>query len=80
MKKLLLVGLISSTLSGCALWDAYMMAGYDTTEYALVNRIKTQAELAIEDCKDAVKSKQNADNLYGTAVELKNFSTNIPRN
>jgi hypothetical protein len=80
MKKLFLVGLISSTLSGCALWDAYMMAGYDTTEYALVNRIKTQAELAIEDCKDAVKSKQNTDNLYGTAVELKNFSTNIPRN
>ena len=80
MKKLLLVGLISSTLSGCALWDAYMMSGYDTTEYALVKRIKTQAELAIEDCKDAVKSKQNADNLYVTAVELKNFATNIPRN
>ena len=80
MKKLLLVGLISSTLSGCALIDAYLMAGYDTTEYALVNRIKTQADLAVEDCKDVVKSKQNADNLYSTAVELKNFSTNIPRN
>jgi hypothetical protein len=67
-------------LSGCALIDAYLMAGYDTTEYALVNRIKTQAELAVDDCKDAVKSKQNADNLYVTAVELKNFATNIPRN
>jgi hypothetical protein len=80
MKKLFLVGLISSTLSGCALIDAYLMAGYDTTEYALVNRIKTQADLAVEDCKDVTKSKQNADNLYITAVELKNFSTNIPRN
>jgi|688.fasta_scaffold540750_3 hypothetical protein len=80
MKKLFLVGLISSTLSGCALIDAYLMAGYDTTEYALVNRIKTQADLAVEDCKDVTKSKQNADNLYSTAVELKNFSTNIPRN
>jgi hypothetical protein len=80
MKKLFLVGLISSALSGCALIDAYLMAGYDTTEYALVNRIKTQADLAVEDCKDVTKSKQNADNLYITAVELKNFSTNIPRN
>ena len=80
MKKLFLVGLISSTLSGCALIDAYLMAGYDTTEYALVNRIKTQADLAVEDCKDVTKSKQNADNLYVTAVELKNFATNIPRN
>jgi len=80
MKKLIVVAIISTSLSGCALWDAYMMAGYDTTEYALVNRIKTQADLYAEDCKDSNKSKQNADNLYITAVELKNFSTNIPRN
>ena len=44
MKKLIAVAIISTSLSGCALWDAYMMAGYDTTEYALVNRIKTQAD------------------------------------
>jgi hypothetical protein len=80
MKKIIAAVIITSTLSGCALIDAYLMAKYDTTEYALVNRIKTQADLAVEDCKDAVKSKQNADNLYITAVELKNFATNIPRN
>ena len=80
MKTLIATLIISISLSGCALIDAYLMAGYDTTEYALVNRIKTQAELAVDDCKDAVKSKQNADNLYVTAVELKNFATNIPRN
>ena len=80
MKTLIATLIISTSLSGCALIDAYLMAGYDTTEYALVNRIKTQAELAVDDCKDAVKSKQNADNLYVTAVELKNFATNIPRN
>jgi hypothetical protein len=80
MKTLIAALIISTSLSGCALIDAYLMAGYDTTEYALVNRIKTQAELAVDDCKDAVKSKQNADNLYVTAVELKNFATNIPRN
>ena len=80
MKTLIATLIISISLSGCALIDAYLMAGYDTTEYALVNRIKTQAELSVDDCKDAVKSKQNADNLYVTAVELKNFATNIPRN
>jgi hypothetical protein len=80
MKTLIATLIISTSLSGCALIDAYLMAGYDTTEYALVNRIKTQSELAVDDCKDAVKSKQNADNLYVTAVELKNFATNIPRN
>ena len=80
MKTLTATLIISTSLSGCALIDAYLMAGYDTTEYALVNRIKTQAELAVDDCKDPIKSKQNADNLYVTAVELKNFATNIPRN
>ena len=79
MKKLIVATILTTSLSGCALWDAYMMAGYDTTEYALVNRIKTQADLSAEDCKDVVKSKQNADSLY-FAVELKNFATNIPRN
>lgn len=80
MKKLIASLIIVSSLSGCALIDAYLMAGYDTNEYALVNKIKTQAELSIDDCKDVVKSKQNADNLYVTAIELKNFATNIPRN
>ena len=80
MKKLIASLVVVSSLSGCALIDAYLMAGYDTNEYALVNKIKTQAELSIDDCKDTVKSKQNADNLYVTAIELKNFATNIPRN
>jgi hypothetical protein len=80
MKKLIVATILTTSLSGCALWDAYMMAGYDTTEYALVNRIKTQADLYAEDCKDSNKSKQNLDSLYFTTIELKNFATNIPRN
>ena len=80
MKKLIIAVVVATSLSGCALFDAYFMAGYDTTEYALVNKIKTKSELSVEDCKDVKKSKENADILYFTAVELKNFSTNIPRN
>ena len=80
MKKLIVVALITTSLSGCALFDAYFMAGYDTTEYALVNKIKTKAELSVEDCKDQKVSKQNMNDLYFIAVEMRNFSENIPRN
>ena len=80
MKKLIAVALITTSLSGCALFDAYFMAVYDTTEYALVNKIKTKAELSVEDCKDQKVSKQNMNDLYFIAVEMRNFSENIPRN
>ena len=80
MKKLIAVALITTSLSGCALFDAYFMAGYDTTEYALVNKIKTKAELSVDDCKDQKVSKQNMNDLYFIAVEMRNFSENIPRN
>ena len=79
MKKLL-IALAVLSLNGCALIDAYLMAGYDTNEYALVNKIKTKSEIYVDDCKDVTKSKQNADDLYNTAIELRNFSQNIPRN
>ncbi len=80
MKKIIAGLILVSSLYGCALFDAYFMAGYDTTEYALVNKIKTKADLSVEDCKDAKVSKQNMNDLYFVAVEMKNFSTNIPRN
>jgi hypothetical protein len=80
MKKLIASLIVISSLSGCALIDAYLMAGYDSNEYAMVNKVRTKAELSVEDCKDPIKSKQNADDLYNTAVELRNFAVNIPRN
>jgi len=78
--KTLFASFIVLLLSGCVLLDAYFMAGYDTNEYALVNKIKTKAELSVEDCKDVKKSRQNAEDLYFIAIEMKNFAENIPRN
>ena len=72
MKKLLIV-ILASSLSGCALWDAYFMAGFDTNEYALVNRVRTFAELGQCD-------KEHIIALRITALELKNFSEYLPRN
>ena len=57
MKKLL-IALAVLNLNGCALIDAYLMAGYDTNEYSLVNKIKTKSEIYVDDCKDVTKSKQ----------------------
>jgi hypothetical protein len=80
MKKLLLSIFLATTLSSCALYDAYMMAGYDTNEYSLTNKVRTLSELAVEDCKDHGKSKINFDGLYFISVELKNFAQYIPDN
>ena len=78
--KLLIASSIVVFLPGCALWDAYFMAHYDNIEYALTNKVRTLSELAIEDCKDQTKSKDNFDGLYFISVELKNFTQYIPNN
>ena len=78
--KLLIASSIVVVLPGCALWDAYFMAGYDNVEYALVNKVRTFSELAVEDCKDIEKTKSNVEKIHGYAVELKNFTQYIPDN
>lgn len=80
MKKLLLSIFLATNLSGCALFDAYFMAKYDTIEYALTNKVRTLSELAVEDCKDQSKSKDNFEGLYFISVELRNFTQYIPDN
>ena len=67
MKKIILITAIF--LSGCSLW----MANYDSFEYSLVNRVRTQA--IVGDC-----SSENIKNLYNITLELKNFAQYIPRN
>ena len=72
MKKLLTI-LLTLQLSGCALYDIYFMANFDSVEYSLVNRIRTLAET--KDC-----TPKNVESLYITSLELKNYSQYIPRN
>jgi hypothetical protein len=56
------------------------MAKYDTTEYALINSVKTKAELAQENCADKAKVVVSIDDIYAKSLEFKNFTTYIPRN
>ena len=80
MKKLLITLLVTTSLSGCTLFDAYFMAKYDTTEYALVNDIKTKAQVAEENCGNHILVVTQVNELYIKSLEFKNFTTHIPRN
>ena len=80
MKKLIAIVLVTTSLSGCALFDAYFMAKYDTTEYALVNDIKTKAQVAEENCSNQLLVVTQVNELYVKSLEFKNFTTHIPRN
>ncbi len=79
MKKLLPLVFVT-LLSGCTLFDAYFMAKYDTTEYALVNDIKTKAQVAEENCNNQLLVVTQVNELYIKSLEFKNFTTHIPRN
>jgi len=79
MKRILIV-LFAFSLSGCALFDAYFMAKYDTNEYFIVNDIKTKAQVAEENCGNHILVVMQVNELYIKALEFKNFTTHIPRN
>ena len=79
MKKLLPLAFVV-LLSGCTLLDAYFMAKYDTTEYALVNEIKTKAQVAEENCSNHLLVVTQVNELYIKSLEFKNFTLHIPRN
>ena len=79
MKRLLIVCAIFA-LSGCAVIDAYFMAKYDTNEYALINDIKTKAQVAEENCANNLLVTTQVNELYLKSLEFKNFATHIPRN
>lgn len=78
--KLLIASSTLLFLSGCSVLDAYLAARYDNQEYAIINQIRTQAELNIVMCEDTERSKQNITYLYNKSVEFKNFTQYIPRN
>jgi hypothetical protein len=78
MKKLLVILAVWS-LSGCALYDAYFMARFDNNEYALINRIRTEANLGAAKCgKPEVIAE--VDSIWRTAVEFRNYTQSIPHN
>ena len=79
MKRLLIAVLLAGNLSGCAIYDAYFMARFDNNEYALINRIRTEANLGAAKCgKPEVVAEVDA--IWRTTVEFKNYTQSIPHN
>ena len=79
MKKLIIIPFVL-LLNGCIIFDAYFMAKYDTTEYSLVNQIKTKAQIAEENCGNQILVVSQVNDLYISALEFKNFTVHIQRN
>ena len=79
MKKLLVIVAVLS-LNGCALYDAYMMTGYDTNEYRIITEIRTDAGEYKTQCADAGQSRINAEAITRKTALFENYSQEIPRN
>jgi hypothetical protein len=79
MKRLLAGLLLISSLSGCALYDAYFMARFDNNEYLLINKIRTEANLGAAKCGKP-EVVEVVDKMYYTTVEFKNYGQSIPHN
>jgi uncharacterized protein YceK len=79
MKKIL-IALSFTLLSGCALVDSYLMAKYDTNEYAAITTIRSQSEVAQAACGDKKKVELHIDEIYKSSVYFKNFAQLRVRN
>jgi len=73
MKKILIV-LLLTQLSGCALWDIYNMSHFDNNEYALITKVRTISQ-STKNCDEST-----VKNLYFTTMELKNYSQYVNGN
>jgi hypothetical protein len=80
MKKLLIALSAVSLLSGCALYDAYMMTGFDTNEYRIITEIRTDAGLYKRQCANRDLSQANATLIAEKTQLFQNYSEEIPRN
>lgn len=79
MRKLI-IALFAVSLSSCALYDAYMMTGYDPNEYRIITEIRTDAGEYKTQCEDAARSRINAEAMARKTALFENYSQEIPRN
>jgi hypothetical protein len=79
MKRLLIV-LSILALNGCALYDAYMMTGYDSNEYRIITEIRTDAGIYKEQCDAVEASRMNAVAISHKTMLFENYESQIPRN
>jgi len=64
-------------LTGCS---SYFLANYDTNEYALINDIRTTAELSKSHCKDVAYMRNASEIILYKATAFKNFTSGFGHN
>jgi hypothetical protein len=80
MKRLVFLSLILSTLSGCAIVDAFLMTKYDPNEYRIITEIRTDASHYKNECANPILSPANAIGIANKTALFQNYSESIPRN
>jgi hypothetical protein len=78
--KRILIALSVVALNGCALYDAYMMTGYDSNEYRIITEIRTDAGIYKDQCEAVDASRVNAMALSHKTMLFQNYESQIPRN
>ena len=79
MKRLFVV-LTVLALNGCALYDAYMMTGYDSNEYRIIAEIRTDAYNYKQQCANRLMSESNTILISDKTQLFEFYSEQIPRN
>ena len=79
MKRLLAVVTVLA-LNGCAVYDAFMMTGFDNQEYMLVTQIRTDAQVYKTQCDNPALAPVNAQAMAFKTRLFQNYSEQIPRN
>ena len=79
MKKLFVV-LTTLALNGCALYDAYMLTGYDPNEYRIITEIRTDAYNYKQQCPNKAMSEANAMLISDKTQLFEFYSEQIPGN
>jgi hypothetical protein len=78
--KRLLIALSVLALNGCALYDAYMMTGFDSNEYRIIAEIRTEAGAYKTSCNNPLMSATNSTAMAEKTRLFMLYSEHIPKN
>jgi hypothetical protein len=80
MRRLILALIATTAFSGCALWDAYMMAPYDANEYLQITEIRATAGQYRKQCDNPILAVANAQAMANRTDLFEKYEELIPRN
>ena len=78
MKRLIV--LLLPLLSSCAVYDAYMMTGFDPNEYRIITEIRTDAYSYKQQCDNKMMSEANAILISDKTQLFEFYEEQIPGN